>query len=145
LPERREQTGLTEGLGLTAPKALIQEISKRLDVSVTQGHMLLALLEYPAINHDLSEELGIFARSKLRERVLEPLNQRGFLIFHSLGPREGSVGAPRIAWSLSKEKHKEVDRAHLESVKACQARRREAEMLSMALCDEMGIPYARRP
>lgn len=86
---------------LTLPETLRlgEAMAQRLGITVAQARMLCATYCLGVMDHEISSQLELYPRSKVRARVLDPLNQEGWLVFHSYPPEAGT-GANRHAWSI---------------------------------------------
>lgn len=85
-----------------------QHLSSALNLSLQQVRTLLVLRSLPVMDYDISERLGLYARSKMRRAVLNPLHQAGWICFHSFPP-ESNFGAPRVAWCINNDRCDELD------------------------------------
>lgn len=86
-----------------------QHLSAALNLSLHQVRTLLVLRCLPVLDYDTSDRLGLYARSKMRRAVLNPLHEAGWIRFHSFPP-ESDIGAPRVAWSINTLRCDELDR-----------------------------------
>lgn len=86
---------------------LERTLAGNLDLSVHQVRLLLALKDCPAMDYRISDTLHLFPRSKMRNRVLDPLHRSGWILIHSL-PSTGDTGASRVAWSLNTQRAAEL-------------------------------------
>ncbi len=132
--ERPVPTGFAYGAGVLAPKALLRFVAEDLEISEPQAHMLVALLDFPAMDYAVSESLGIYSRSKMGTRVLDPLKRKGLLIYHSLPPRKGKSGAPRMAWGFARGGREAVEKIYRKAQLKCEVRVIETEALVSTLC-----------
>ena len=83
-------------------------LSDSLNLPSHQVRTLLVLRCLPVMDYNISESLGLYARSKMRRAVLNPLHQAGWIRFHSFPP-ERDVGAPRVAWSINTDRCEEFE------------------------------------
>lgn len=113
-------------------------ISEQLGVSLYQAVLLLALRDYPVMNYEISEILKIYPKSKMRKRVLEPLRNAGWIVFYSVSPDNGQVGAPKLAWSLRSDKRAQFEAGIVLAEESMSKRLHAAKLLSedlkKALC-----------
>ena len=88
---------------------LVQKrLSERTGLSASQVQTLLVLLDFPVMDYQIVETLKLFPPSKMRNRVLGPLKEAGWVILHSYPPRTSHTGASRMAWSLAPGKESEL-------------------------------------
>tara|TARA_B100000749_G_C18050586_1_gene311244 strand:+ start:63 stop:482 length:420 start_codon:yes stop_codon:yes gene_type:complete len=70
---------------------------------------LLALLEIPVMDYEVVEILRLYPRGKMRKNVIDPLVKTGWIVEHSLPPKDGNIGASRVAWSLKPDRKVELE------------------------------------
>lgn len=109
-----------------------------LGVSLGQAKTLLALHEIPVMNYEIVRTLTLFPPSKMRERILDPLHEQGWIRYFRIPHQNpGDVGARRLAWCLDESRLSELNTAIQNAEEAAekkfQAARLDSRNLSIAL------------
>ena len=90
-----------------------KELAIELQVSAAQAETLIALLDHPVLSYRIVQELQLFPVGKMHERVLAPLQEGGWIIFHSLPPEDDVKGGrPLKAFSLARGKRAALKKVH---------------------------------
>lgn len=112
-------------------------LHRQTGLSVSQVETLMTLVDMPVMDYQVVELMTLFPRSKMRRRVLDPLHQQGWIIFHSFPSRNERAGAPRLAWSLNPTRRDEWVKLWEDAERWAEKHKRKATLLSEDLARDL--------
>lgn len=79
-------------------------------LSRSQVSTLMILQDMPVMNYHIVRKIMLFPPSKMRERVLDPLEAQGWIRFYRIPHEEpGRIGPRKLAWALNEARKAEWD------------------------------------
>jgi len=108
-------------------------LSKQIGCTKTQARMLLVLHTYRIISYEIAETLGLGEASKMKERVLRPLANDGWIRFYEGSFRTHKMGPPSTAWSIRPDCEQKL----ASEIETAMAKARRCEMKVTQLHDAL--------